>query len=48
VPDKKGATLDKIEQAQAELGESIEKAKELAEASERLVKKHRQEVKKRD
>jgi len=44
MPDEKDKTLDKIEETQAALRESIEEAKALAEESERLVKKHRKEV----
>lgn len=46
MPDKKDETLDKIEQTQAELRVSIERAKELADESERLIKQHRKEAKK--
>ena len=38
-------TLSKIEETQAALRESIENAKDLAEQSERLIKKHRREMK---
>ena len=41
---KQDDTLSRIEQAQEALRESIEKTKELAEESERLVRKHRTEV----
>ena len=44
--DKDERTLGEIEQTQAALRESIEQAKELAEKSERLLKKHRKEVEK--
>ena len=37
-------TLITIEQTQAALRDSIEKARELAEESERLVRKHREEM----
>ena len=37
-------TLSQIEQAQEALRESIEKTKDLAEKSERLVRRHRDEI----
>ena len=37
-------TLIQIEETQAALRDSIEKARELAEESERLVRKHRKET----
>lgn len=37
--------LDEIEETQAALRDSIEEAKQLAEKSDRLVKKHRKELK---
>ena len=43
--DKGEKTLTKIEETQAALRESIETAKDLAEQSERLIKKHRKEMK---
>jgi hypothetical protein len=48
LPDNDKETLDEIEQTQAALRESIEEAKELAEKSERLLKKHRKKVEKRE
>lgn len=41
---KQGDTLSKVEAAQAALRDSIEKSKELAEESERLIRKHRAEI----
>ena len=41
VPDE---TLIKIEATQAALRDSIEQAKQLAENSARLIKKHREEI----
>ena len=46
VPDKDEKTLGEIEQTQAALRESIEDAKQMAEKSERLLKKYREEKKK--
>ena len=46
--DKDDKTLDEIEKTQAALRESIEEAKNLAEKSERLLKKHRKKTKKGD
>lgn len=37
-------TLDRIEETQAALRESIESAKKLAEQSERLIRQHRKEM----
>jgi hypothetical protein len=37
-------TLAKIEETQAELRDSIEKARELADASEQLIRQHRDEI----
>jgi hypothetical protein len=37
-------TLEQIEQTEAALRESIEQAKTLAEKSERLLKKHREDL----
>ena len=39
-------TLNKIEETQAALRESIESAKTLAEQSERLIQQHRKEMEK--
>jgi hypothetical protein len=44
VPDKADTTLDQIQETQAALRESIETAKDLVEQSDRLIKKHRQEI----
>ena len=44
MPDKADKTLGEIEETQAKLRESIEEAKKLAEKSDRLLKKHRKEV----
>ena len=44
VPDKDDKTLNAIEETQAALRESIEEAKDLAEKSDRLIKKHRKEI----
>jgi len=44
VPDKDDKTLREIEETQAALRESIEEAKNLAEKSERLLKKHRKKI----
>ena len=44
VTGKGEKTLTKIEETQAALRESIETAKDLAEQSERLIKKHRKEM----
>jgi hypothetical protein len=44
VTGKGEQTLTKIEETQAALRESIETAKDLAEQSDRLIKKHRQEM----
>ena len=41
IPD---ATLIQIEQTQAALRDSIEKTKELAADSDRLLRRHRQEI----
>ena len=38
-------TLGEIEKTQAQLRESIETAKELADKSDKLIKKHRREMK---
>jgi hypothetical protein len=38
------STLIQIEQAQAALRDSIDKARELADESERLIRKHREEI----
>ena len=38
-------TLGEIETTQAKLRESIETAKDLAEKSDKLIKKHRREIK---
>jgi hypothetical protein len=47
--DKKAeASLFKIEQAQAELRECIGQARELADESERLIQRHRDELKRRE
>lgn len=46
MPDKDEKTLGEIEQTQAALRESIEDAKQMAEKSERLLKKYREEKKK--
>lgn len=43
--DKDDKTLDEIERTQVALRESIEEAKDLAEKSERLIKKHRKKIK---
>lgn len=43
--DKDDKTLNEIEQTQEALRESIEEAKKLAEKSERLLKRHRKQVK---
>lgn len=43
---KSEATLNEIEQTQAALRDSIEQAKDLADKSDRLIKKHRKEVEK--
>lgn len=40
----KDETLIQIEQTQAALRDSIDKAKELADQSERLIQKHREEI----
>ena len=45
VTDKGEKTLTQIEETQAALRESIETAKNLAEQSERLIKRHRKEMK---
>lgn len=45
VAEKGEQTFTKIEETQAALRESIETAKDLAEQSERLIKKHRKEMK---
>jgi len=37
-------TIDRIEETQAALRESIESAKKLAEQSERLIRQHRKEM----
>ena len=42
--DSAKKTLDAIEQTQAALRESIEEAKDLAEKSERLIRKHRKTI----
>ena len=47
MPDKADKTLNDIEETQAALRESIEEAKKLAEKSDKLLKKHRKEVKER-
>ena len=44
MPDKDDKTLREIEETQAALRESIEEAKNLAEKSERLLKKHRKKI----
>lgn len=44
VSDSAKKTLDEIEQTQAALRESIEEAKDLAEKSERLIRKHRKTI----
>jgi hypothetical protein len=41
---KKDETLIRIEQTQTALRESIEKAKDLASESERLIRQHRDEM----
>ena len=46
--DKDKKTLDAIEETQAELRESIETAKKLADQSEKLIKRHREEMEKGD
>lgn len=46
--DKDDKTLNAIEETQAALRESIEEAKDLADKSDRLIKKHRQALKKGD
>ena len=48
MPDKGDKILRKIEDTQAALRESIKTAKDLAEQSDRLIKKHRKEVEKGD
>lgn len=48
VPEKDEKTLHEIEETQAALRESIEEAKKLAEKSDKLIKKHRQQVEKGD
>jgi len=47
VAAKGDKTLDKIEETQAALRESIKSAKKLADESERLIREHRQETEKR-
>lgn len=44
--DKGDKTLNKIEETQAALRESIESAKRLADQSDRLIKQHRKEMEK--
>ena len=46
MPDKKDETFKAIEDTQAALRESIAEAADLAAKSERLIKKHRQEMSK--
>ena len=46
--EKNDVTLTEIEKTQAALRESIEQAKDLAAQSERLIKKHRKEIKQAD
>jgi hypothetical protein len=46
VPNNDKEILDEIERTQAVLRESIEEAKELAEKSERLIRKHRRKTEK--
>ena len=46
--DKSDKTLDAIEETQAELRESIEVAKNLAEQSDKLIKRHRREMEEGD
>jgi hypothetical protein len=46
VSDKGDKTLNKIEETQAALRESIESAKRLADQSDRLIKQHRKEMEK--
>lgn len=41
---KSEATLGEIEKTQAKMRESIELAKDLAEKSDKLIKKHRREM----
>lgn len=43
--DKADKTLGEIEKTQAQLRASIEEAKTLAEKSDKLLKRHRKEVK---
>jgi molecular chaperone GrpE (heat shock protein) len=45
VSDKGDKTLGEIEKTQARLRASIEEAKTLAEKSDKLLKRHRKEVK---
>ena len=42
--DRNDETLNKIEETQAAMRESIETAKDLAEQSDRLIQKHRKEI----
>ena len=46
--DKSDKTLDAIEKTQAELRESIEVVKNLAEQSDKLISRHRREMEKGD
>ena len=46
MPDKADKTLGEIEETQAALRASISQAKSLAEKSEKLLKKHRKDIKK--
>jgi hypothetical protein len=41
-------TLSRIEETQAALRESIEQARELADESDKLIRRHRQELKVKD